>query len=277
MKKLIFFLAIALTLGSCKTQEKVTGTNNGGAVNTVTAPVSAVSLASRQAAWTTLKCGGHIDFTGGGKSLGANMQMRMERGKAIYISVRPIMGIEVARMVITDSTILVVDKIHRRYIRENVSLITSGVPVTVEALQDIFLGRIHLLGQGSLSPANASRVEVTAGDDGYTVVPQEDFKGFDYRYLLSSDARVAALEVMPATKKTGARRAYAVNYLEHTLTKAGPVATSLDVATMIGGNELQLSLDYNNLKWNEDVDIMVEDPSGYKRYSGNELLNMLAQ
>lgn len=273
MKKLIFLAIIALAATGCKTQKKVVPTGNATGSTVTTAQLTPTQLAARQSTWSTLKCGGHIDFTGGGKSLGSNMQMRMECGKSIYISMRPALGIEVARMVITDSTVLVVDKIHRRYIKENVSLLTAGIPITVAALQDIFLGRVHVLGSGTLNGSNLSHITISPRDGGSVALPREQFKGFDYQYLLDEQNRVTALQVRP----TGAARnaTYAVNYLDQALTKAGPVAVSLDISTQIKGNSLTLSLDYENLKWNEKVEISNEDPDNYKRYDGKELLKLL--
>ena len=84
-----------------------------------------------------------------------------------------------------------------------------------------------------------------------------------------------ALQVRPTGKAHATT--YSVNYLEHSLTKAGPVATSLDISTNIAGLSLTLSLDYENLKWNEAVEITNEEPKGYKRYGGRELLKLLGQ
>lgn len=273
MKKLIFLALAALVMAGCKTTKVVPTTENNTGSAT---PLTVAAVAQRQADWTTLKCGGHIDFEGSGKSLGSNMQMRMERGKSIYISMRPALGIEAARMVITDSTVLIVDKLHRRYIKENVSLLTAGVPVTVAALQDIFLGRVHVLGIGTLNGSNIGNLEIVASDDeGSVAVPREQFKGFNYQYAFDVNGRVKALQVKPTT--TSRSTTYAANYLQHSLTKAGPVATSLDISTNIAGLSLTLSLDYDDLKWNEAVEIPNEEPKGYKRYGGRELLKLLGQ
>ena len=99
----------------------------------------------------------------------------MERGKSIYISVRPMGIMEVGRLIIKGDTLLVIDKIHKRYILENAKLLTSGIHVDVNTLQDIFLGRAFVLGKGTLNAAMKDLVSVSDEDGAYVMQAKEQF------------------------------------------------------------------------------------------------------
>ena len=97
-----------------------------------------------------MQTGGNIKLSAG-SSFSSAIQVRMVRDQAIYISLRPMLGIEVGRLLITADSLYAVDKVHKRYIAEKVSMLTSGIPVTVSEVQDMFLGRPFIIGKGTLS------------------------------------------------------------------------------------------------------------------------------
>jgi opacity protein-like surface antigen len=227
-----------------------------------------------QADWSSLKTGGNAKIDAGGKSLSSSMQMRMQRGKCIYVSLRPMMGIEVAKMVIFDDTILLVDKIHKRYMLEKASLLTGGVPVTVGNLQDIFLGRAFELGKGSLTQSIKDDFTLEDMDGGKVrLKPREQFKGFDYNFVYDKQNNILSLDVSPT--KAGAST-YSVAYADVKGTVAGKVATSLKVSTKMNGRAFTLALEYKDLKWNEDFTVDTAAPKKYTRVEGNDIMQLLS-
>ena len=67
--------------------------------------------------WQTMQTGGNIKLSAG-SSFSSSVQVRMVRDKAIFISLRPMLGIEVGKLVITADSLYAVDKVHKRYIAE---------------------------------------------------------------------------------------------------------------------------------------------------------------
>ena len=201
-----------------------------------------------QADWSSLKCGGNARIAAAGKSLKSSMHMRMHRGKAIYISLRPVMGIEAAKLVISDDSILLVDKLHKRYMHEKASLLTNGVPVTVQNLQDMkdASGKVMLK-------------------------PKAQYRGFDYCFVYDKSNNIVSLDVHPS-KGNGA---YSVKYDDVRGTVAGKVAGSVKVSTSMGGKPMSLELDYKDMTWNEAFTIDSSVSSKYKRVEGNNIMNLL--
>ena len=225
-----------------------------------------------QADWSSLKCGGSVRISAGGKSFNSSMQMRMQRGKAIYISLRPIMGIEAAKLVISGDSILLVDKLHKRYMHEKASLLTSGVPVTVENLQDIFLGRAFELGDRSLTAANKDDFIVEATAEGKTVIKSKvGYKGFDYSFAYDKNRNIISLDVVP-NKGVGS---YKVKYDDVRGTVAGKVAGSVNVSTVMGGRPFTLDLDYKDITWNEAFTIDTSVSKKYTRVEGNDIMKLI--
>lgn len=287
MKKTITHLTLALTLmlmlsmSACgSSRSAIAGSPAATAQPAVTATAAPSAketrlntIATSFGSWSTMKAGGSVSLSGG-QSLSSSMQMRMIRDKSIYISVRPLGMVEVAKMIITGDTLIVVDKLHKRYLCENVKLLTAGVPATVSTLQDIFLGRAFILGKGTLNSSLAGEVTLTHVDGSYMVQPKQQYEGFTYDFKFDPDNKILSLEVTPAAATAST---YAVGYSDVRTTAAGRIAGRIDVATRVNKTDFKLKLEYGGITWNEAVKIDTQLPVNYKRIAGASLLNMLGQ
>lgn len=286
-KHILPIIALAALTASCGSHKvavpdtpKVTTTTTT-TTTTVTTPVPSSAQVSHVAkiansfgAWTTLKAGGSVAI-GGPKSVSSSMQIRMERGKSIYISVRPMGIMEVARLVIVGDTLLVIDKLHKRYILESAKLLTSGIPIDVSTLQDIFLGRAFILGNGTLNSGMASMVTLSNIDGTYMVRPKEQYQGFVYDFKFDKNYRIKSLEVAPVVKSEKVAT-YSVDYSGVKTSLAGYIATKVNMATTIGKSPMSLALDYSGFTWNERVTIDTKIPANYTRVSGSSLLGIFS-
>ncbi len=227
-----------------------------------------------QADWSTFKSGGSAKVGGKGREMSSSMQMKMLRGRSIYVSLRPVMGIEVAKMIISGDTILLVDKVHKRYVLEKASLLTSGVPVTVENLQDIFMGRAFELGKGSLTQNIKEDFVTEVNGNKVLLKPREQYKGFDYSFTYDERSNIISLDVTPS--KAGAST-YSVKYADIEGSVAGKVAGKASVSTTINGMAFTLNLEYKDIKLNEAFTIDTSVPGGkYKRMEAKDIMKLLS-
>lgn len=271
-------LLAAITLTGCKTKKDTITVNpkQPGGITTVTTPTDTLSLpdrlefiANRQATWQTLQAGGNVKL-GGAKSLAANMQLRMVRDKAIYISIR-VLGIEAAKIIVDNDSVLLVDKFHKRYLAEPVSMLTNGLPATVGMVQDIFLGRAFLLNSGTLNNSNKRAATITSTEAGNArIQPEKQPEKFAYNFDINTRNNIIALNVIPQ-KGTP----YKASYSEIQNTLAGPIAHQSLLQAHIAGADFTLRLEMKNLQWNTAFKIDTSRPGGnYKRITPKQLGSM---
>ena len=222
--------------------------------------------------WQTLQTGGNISLKGS-SSFSSSIQMRMVRDQAIYISIRPLLGIEVGKLLITGDSVYAVDKVHKRYIAEKVSLLTSGIPVTVSDVQDIFLGRPFLIGKGTLNTTLKPQVTATGEGSGVTLTANEQYKGYGYAFTFDKSSRIVSLNIVPQGTSTAA---YQVKYNEVKKTKAGNIAHDIKVNAIVDKKKLDFTLTYKNIDWNEDVKIDRSVPTNYTRMNAKDLLSIFS-
>lgn len=267
--KIALLLLAIVALASCS--KKVVPMDGDNGEVTVTSENVDMSV-FYQADWRTFKSGGSVEIGSGSKSLNSSMQMKMIRNKSIYVSVRPMLGIEAAKMVINGDSILLVDKLHKRYILEKASLLTNGIPVTVGALQDIFLGRAFELGKGSLTQELKDDFTISVKDNKVVLTPKNQFKGFDYNFVYDGRNNIVSLNVIPSSAGTST---YSVTYSKVQGSVAGKVAGEASVSTKLNGNSLKLNLEYKDMQWNESFTIDTNIPKNYKRIEGKDIMKLL--
>lgn len=277
-KQLVLVAAAIVSLSSCHTHKQVSTDNPNinkptpGATATVAAEQQLSTIVSATGGWTTLKGGGNIALSGG-TSFSSAMQVRMVRDQVLYISLRPLLGIEAGRLIIRGDSLYVINKLQKQYIAEKVSLLTAGIPATVGMMQDMFLGRPFVMGEGSLNTSRKSMVTIAPNDKGYAVTPVSQPKEFTYSFGFDPQGQIASLDVTLAHGST----AYNMDYADVRRTVAGNIAHALQFATDVKGSTLKLKLNYDNLVWNETVDTNFSIPAGYKRIDGRSLLSIFAQ
>ena len=80
--------------------------------------------------WNTFSAKGSADLSfGASGSLSASTQLRMVRGEVLQISVRIILGIEVARLYMTPDSLFLVNKMQKQYVAASLQEIGGGCPV----------------------------------------------------------------------------------------------------------------------------------------------------
>lgn len=274
--RIAIFIFASLLLASCGTVKKAadnqTQTNGIGQTDVSTTVTTSPSDAviAKLGEWQTMQTGGNIALKGS-NNFSSSMQMRMVKDKAIIISLRPMLGIEVGKLLITGDSLYAVDKVHKRYIAEKVSLLTAGIPVTVSDVQDIFLGRPFIIGQGTLNKDMKDSVEVVAENGKVTLCPQHRYKGYSYAFTFDKESRIMALNIIPGGSTTPA---YKVAYTGVKNTSAGNIAHNIDVNATVEKKKLAFSISYKNIDWDGSVKIDRSIPSGYKRMSAADLFSL---
>ena len=269
-------IMLAALMTACGTFKKATNNTDTTTTNTTTPqgdytdPYDAVIATLGD--WQTLQTGGNIKLNAG-SSFSSSIQMRMVRDQAIFISLRPILGIEVGRLLITADSLYAVDKVHKRYIAEKVSILTSGIPLTVSDVQDIFLGRPFIIGKGTMNESVKAGTTVTREGNMVLLTPGEQYKGYGYTFTFNKNNRITSLDIVPVS---GATAAFQVKFSDVRGTTAGNIAHGINANATVDNKKMALSLTYKDIDWNGNIKIDRSIPSGYSRMSARDLFSMFS-
>ena len=253
MRNKLFHLAIitlAMTLTSCGIFKKNTLPDT---TTTTTTPTTTVTedpletVISTLGNWRTMQTGGNIKLSAGS-------------------------SFSSAILIITADSLYAVDKVHKRYIAEKVSILTSGIPVTVSDVQDMFLGRPFILGKGTLDESLKGEVTVSESNP-LALSANESYKGYGYVFNFDKAGRIASLQIIPTGKTTAA---YQIKYGNVRNTSAGNIAHDINANATVEKKKIDFSLNYKNIEWNSAVKIDKGIPGNYSRMSARDLFSMFS-
>lgn len=114
----------------------------------------------------------------------ASVKIYMEKNKLIVMSISaPIMG-EVARLEIDEDRVIAVNKLKSKYSTLEMEEISTFCPGGLEAVQNLLLGRISLLGTGQLKSSDADLLDIYKTEYGdWLLLPNNQLASADYIYL----------------------------------------------------------------------------------------------
>ena len=267
---ILFLLLLILGLQGCKSSKSAVGDSQKE--KTIKEEQVLREIASSYNEWRTFTTSGKINISGIA-SFSTSVQLKMQRDKSIMFSIRPVLGIEVARLYVNNDSAVIVNKLHKVYTSIDLKDYTNIVPVSVGALQDVFLSRVFSLKDGTLSQGNIKKFIIEPTVNGYIIALRKNHDKFTYDFTLNSNKVLETLNIRPKNSKD----TYVARYSDYTVTSLGGVASGIEINTEVGEKSLSvgLSLNTSKIKWNEPVEDGITIGNGYRKVTMTEFLKIL--
>ncbi|MES2828191.1 MAG: DUF4292 domain-containing protein [Bacteroidota bacterium] len=249
----LFIVAVA---GSCKPKKQLVKAPDAVPPVSVEANKKAENLAllkSKDVNFNTLaiKAKANLDFAG--NKNGVTMNIRMERGKQIWVSITAVIGIEVARAVITPDSIKVRNNLQSTYLKKPFSYAYryTSRNVNFKMLEAIFAGNTI---PDFLTPLS----DVTAQNGTWAVSGEEGTLAF--KVLFNTLMKVAENNLNDL--KSG--QALKVTYGPYQQVNDGLFPSSLSINSMAGTKRVTIDMDYQKIDRNVALDFPFSVPKNYE-------------
>ena len=133
------FLIASFLLTSCKTVKEIA---RGPLENHTSQDLW--NALDDQSEFGTISAKVHVDFEQNGKKQAFNCKLRIQEDSAVWVSIAPLLGIELFRMVITTDSVKLVDRLNKRYFTDSLAVLESmtKVPVSFDVMQSLLTGKL---------------------------------------------------------------------------------------------------------------------------------------
>ena len=190
-----------------------------------------------------------LDIDGNGNDVTLNL--RIQHDKKIWVSVTALLGIEVARALITPDSITVINRLQGVYIKKPFSYINQygGKQVNYQTLEALLVGNAvpQLLNDNAdISIDNANTV--IAGT----------IETMVYKLILGPDYRVSQLSL---TNPAG--QALQVTNSAFIQADTRSVPSQIDIASAVENKKVQISLHYNSVDLDKTLDYPFSIPDRF--------------
>lgn len=274
MKKYIFYIqlfALIVIMASCsstKRASKMPMVGNLSGTEYVEKVISSVPD------WNSLSGKTSLELNLGKKErTRVNASLRIHRGDVIQLSVTPVLGIEVARLELTQQGLLLVDRMNKRFVRASFAEVSRLLHVNLDfhILQSLFLNELFLPGKDALEADDVASFMLTM-EGGQAKLQPKKMKRVDYQFFTSTQN--GSLEKTIVALK-GTRYALDWKYSDFTNLEGRLFPRRTNISLRGTTDEYGLNLKMSRLsvdgKWNGRTQLS----SKYREISLEEILKVL--
>ena len=204
----------------------------------------------------------------GRNSLRSKIQIRWQRDEAVQISILPLLGLEVFRVVVTPDSLYFVDRLRKQYAVEPYAKWQGYVPfdISFATLQSLLLSQPFLPGELTV-PNDVLRFDIAEQGENYQYVYAPARPAVGYRFEGDARACLAVADLYSATRS----RSLTCRYYDYRQ-QAASVAPQRIACELQGfiSDKVNLTLESLSFEWNAPQNISAEITSKYKKVTDLE-------
>lgn len=268
----LIFLIVVCMLASCSTTRQV---NRNEVSEQLKATTLITLLATHPNDFTAFTA--KMNLTLGQKEKeGAKVSgtFRIKRDESIQLSVSPILGIEVAKLEIAPTYFLVIDRIHKEYVRIDYETLSSlfNLPVDYHSLQSLFLNEIFLPGKENVNSSDLKSFRISQSGDTFMA----DLKA--HKMLQCNFSGSMSQQCLSNTHLGLRNTKYALNWEYENFSPFEYGSFPMQMRIQVQGLEFPLSMkiDFSKITINSDWESTTEVSKKYKKVPFSELIKRLA-
>jgi hypothetical protein len=196
-----------------------------------------------------------VDYRGGDdKHYDVNANLRMYRDSLIWVSVNAVFGIEAMRMLITNDSVYLLDKLNKTYLIRSINYLqeVTGLPLTLSIVQDLLVGNPVFIDSNIVSYSNNSNT-VSLLSIGTAFKNLVTINGNNNALLHSK------LDDIDISRSRTADLSY-----DDYESKKNRLFSSKRRITVAEKNKLDISLNFKQYEFNDDVNFPFSIPRNYK-------------
>lgn len=209
------------------------------------------------------------------KRISVSARARMVRGRCIDLSFR-MLGFEVARVWFTPDSVVAASRPKKVYLAESLSDLTSGLPINLDNLQDLLMGRPFIPGGSTVALADSANLYFDTASGSVRMLPRRQHPMADYGYILDIPAVVTALGVIAEDRDMTFTASYTG---PEPLTPAGNVMdnAALQIATPNADYAASVTWKWGSARWNGMITVDPPATAGLRRVTPSQLLKIIKE
>ena len=267
MRFATFVLAVIL-LASCRSARNIqtaigkkdttTGSIAGKMDTVQLIKTTLVELDSNRVDYKTFSSKVDIDYRDGkDKSYDVNATIRMIKDSAIWVSINAVLGIEAMRIFVTKDSVFLLDKLNKTFTARSVDYLqeVTALPLNLATLQDLLAGNPVFLDSNIVSYATST--------DNSAISLVSIGKWFKNLLTINAADNVLLHSKLDDVDITRSRTAD-LSYSDYE-NKKGKLFSTKRRINVVEKNKLDISLNFKQYDFNQEVSFPFSIPRNYKR------------
>lgn len=267
----IVALAVWGAMQSCKTKKEIV---SASAIETKLSEELFVDIIDKQFDFNTFSSKLNLNLSSGKKSLSSRSNIKILKDQAIQLSVQPLFGVEMLRLHLDKDSLLILDRMNKRYVKESINDIKDEYPVGFDftTLQSLLTNRIFVSGSNSTSYSDFGKFKTNQISDKYYLMKSTDKKsGIEYSFAIDGNDHIASAQLREPRKNYELEWQYDEFIRNHQ--KVFPHKMNVMFATP--KRKANVGLEFSNIVLDEQLDVDVTIPKSYSRAYISDIVKIL--
>ncbi|MBE9664777.1 DUF4292 domain-containing protein [Mucilaginibacter boryungensis] len=259
--RIIILIGILAVLASCKAHKQVLVTRPTEAPPTVIGPAKTaapsvntklVAIRARQLNFNTFTGKAKTRLNIDGNSNDVTLNIRIQHDKKIWVSVTAILGLEIARALITPDSIIVINKLQGVYMKKPFSYIYQygGKQLSFKSVQALLVGNI-------MPELLADNADVST-DNANTILTGQ-LQGLAYKLTVGPDFKLSQTTI------NNQLAALALQVSNSAFIQVGSriMPSQIDIVSSAGNKKINAGLHYNSAEFDKELEYTFSIPDRY--------------
>jgi len=233
-------------------------------------------IISREFQYNTFAAKLNLNLTNGTKSMSSKANIRIVKDKALQISIQPLFGVEMFRFYMNPDTVMVLDRMNKRYVMESIASLKELYPVGFDfyTLQSVFTNNLFVPGKKQVESSDYRKFKYTQTNDQFYYIASKDAKSdINYSFTVNGDDRITLTQLLQPERKQTLEWGYQ-NFVElNDLVFPSKMHVTLSTST----RRVNAEILFSDIVTNEMLKLTLDVPSGYTRTTVDEMLKIFAQ
>ncbi|MDR2968849.1 MAG: DUF4292 domain-containing protein [Tannerellaceae bacterium] len=230
------------------------------------------SMRGKEFQFETLSARMNAEILIPGKEMSSRVDMKMVKDSAFMLSVQPLLGIELFRLVMDRDSIKIVDRMNRRYLAENYAGLIGQTPIVFNYnnLQSLFVNHLFYPGEDAVAPAVYPRFSLNQ-EGSKAEIRAKDKMGLSYTFTADGEEKLLSTSIADRAESFALQWMYS----DFRITDEQPFPMLMDMNVFAkGASKGGVRLAFSRVQTNVPVQIEVSIPDRYRRVTFAEIMKM---
>lgn len=262
---IIVLATLVLGLSSCRSGKNAVGTS--GELSSKGRSDLFDDILSKGLDYKTISGKVTLELKSGKNSQKVGAQVKIIKDEVIQLSIRPFLGMEVFRATITPDSVLVVDRMSKKYTAENINNIQEKMHFNFYNLQALFTNSIFVPAQKSVSKKDLERFSVAQTKDVYMLGVVNNKT--TYNFAVDASDRVVSTLIFDQNKNT-IQWSYSNFIKDNNYIYPSQMQAKIEIKD----RRMDIGFDFPSLDFDKNLDIDYSVSTKYQKVSLSEILKI---
>lgn len=217
----------------------------------------------------------NMSLTSGTRSLSSRANIRMIKDSAIQISVQPLFGVEVLRLYIDPDSVVILDRMNKRYVEESLNSLKEQYPVGFDfyTMQSILTNSPFVSGKSSVEDSDFRKFNITQTSDlNYYLTSKDPVSDIEYSFTVNGNDRITFTHLMQYEKQQSLQWTY--DNFAVLGTNSFPHKMNATISSK--SRKIDAEFLFSEIVTNVPVQVTSQVPDSYRKASMDEILKIIS-